>query len=86
MQYRPPLSLLPEAHRVLHSTMLKPFQIRDLQGSPLRDQEGDSDGSRGVVRISAIDYDDLASNHPRARLSYLDDDDGDKIEVRYNYP
>lgn len=61
--------------------MLKPFQIRDLQGPPLRDQEGGSDGPRGVVRISASDYDDLASNHPRARLSYLDDDDGDKIEV-----
>ncbi|OQE28379.1 hypothetical protein PENSTE_c003G07005 [Penicillium steckii] len=61
--------------------MLKPFQIRDFQESPSQDREGAPDTSRGVVHISAIDYDDLASNHPRARLSYLDDDDGDKIEV-----
>ncbi|KAJ5989374.1 hypothetical protein N7481_004584 [Penicillium waksmanii] len=61
--------------------MLKPFQIRDLHGSSSRDQEEPSNRSNGAVQISAVDYDHLASTHPRARLSYLDDDDGDNIEV-----
>lgn len=60
--------------------MLKPFQIRDLHGSA-RDQEEPSGRSNDAVQISAVDYDHLASTHPRARLSYLDDDDGDNIEV-----
>ncbi|KAJ5629058.1 hypothetical protein N7490_011286 [Penicillium lividum] len=59
--------------------MLKPFQIRDQQGSP-SSSPVQSSGPRGV-RISASDYDDLASHHPRARLTYLDDDDGDQITV-----
>lgn len=64
--------------------MLNPFQIRELHGSSSRDQEEPSDRPNGAVQISAVDYDHLASTHPRARLSYLDDDDGDKIEVRYH--
>ncbi|KAJ5574161.1 uncharacterized protein N7459_008588 [Penicillium hispanicum] len=60
--------------------MLKPFQVRDLHLSS--DAEGEhSDSPHGVVQISAIDYDGLASSHPRARLTYLDDDDGDQITV-----
>lgn len=59
--------------------MLKPFQIKDQQGSQSSNRLGPS-GIRGV-QISASDYDDLASNHPRARLTYLDDDDGDQITV-----
>lgn len=59
--------------------MLKPFQIKDHQGSPYSNPIGPS-AIRGV-QISASDYDDLASNHPRARLTYLDDDDGDQITV-----
>lgn len=59
--------------------MLKPFQIKDQQGSPSSNPIGPS-AIRGV-QISASDYDDLASNHPRARLTYLDDDDGDQITV-----
>jgi hypothetical protein len=64
--------------------MLKPFQIRDLHGSSSRDQEEPLNRSNGAVQISAVDYDHLASTHPRARLNYLDDDDGDNIEVRYH--
>ncbi|KAJ5163725.1 uncharacterized protein N7500_005555 [Penicillium coprophilum] len=60
--------------------MLKPFQIRNLrvpaQHQP--EQPADSRTSSGVVQISATDYDDLASNHPRARLTYIDDDDDDE--------
>ncbi|KAJ6092508.1 hypothetical protein N7486_007797 [Penicillium sp. IBT 16267x] len=59
--------------------MLKPFQIKDRQGSPSSSSVEPS-GIRGV-QISAFDYDNLASNHPRARLTYLDDDDGDQITV-----
>ncbi|KAJ5174830.1 uncharacterized protein N7482_000707 [Penicillium canariense] len=64
--------------------MLKPFQIKDLHRSPSQSHEdlsGRPSSSRGVVQISAADYDDIASNHPRARLTYLDDDDGDQITV-----
>ncbi|KAJ5513985.1 Nucleotide-binding alpha-beta plait [Penicillium fimorum] len=60
--------------------MLKPFQIRNLrvpaQHPP--QQPADSRTSSGVVQISATDYDNLASNHPRARLTYMDDEDDDE--------
>ena len=60
--------------------MLKPFQIRNLRVSTQHQPEqlADSRPSAGVVQISATDYDDLASNHPRARLTYMDDDDDDE--------
>jgi hypothetical protein len=63
--------------------MLKPFQIRDLHvsPSPVPEVNSDSPASQGVVQISAADYDDIASNHPRARLTYMDYDDGDQITV-----
>lgn len=68
------------------TTMLKPFRIRDLHRSASRVQEEPSDRSNSAVQISAVDYDHLASTYPRARLSYLDDDDDDNIEVRYHSP
>ncbi|KAJ5616315.1 hypothetical protein N7537_001429 [Penicillium hordei] len=60
--------------------MLKPFQIRNLRVSTQNQpqQLADSCTLAGVVQISATDYDDLASNHPRARLTYMDDDDDDE--------
>ncbi|KAJ5960560.1 uncharacterized protein N7479_007710 [Penicillium vulpinum] len=60
--------------------MLKPFQIRNLRVSTQHqpDQLADSRTPSGVVQISATDYDDLASNHPRARLTYTDEDDDDE--------
>ncbi|KAJ5384383.1 Nucleotide-binding alpha-beta plait [Penicillium concentricum] len=59
--------------------MLKPFQIRNLRVPAHQpEQPADSRTSSGVVQISATDYDDLASNHPRARLTYMDDDDDDE--------
>ncbi|KAJ6138581.1 hypothetical protein N7471_005067 [Penicillium samsonianum] len=60
--------------------MLKPFQIRNLRVSTQRQPEqfSDSRTPAAVVQISATDYDDLASNHPRARLTYMDDDDDDE--------
>ncbi|KAJ5693009.1 hypothetical protein N7462_002432 [Penicillium macrosclerotiorum] len=64
--------------------MLKPFQIKNLRGSVPQDREessGYSSGPSRVVQISATDYDDIASNHPRARLTYVDDEDGDQITV-----
>ncbi|RJE19842.1 RNA binding protein [Aspergillus sclerotialis] len=36
--------------------------------------------THGIVQLSATEYDDLASNHPRARLTYIDDD-GELIMV-----
>lgn len=35
----------------------------------------------GTVQISSSDYDEIASSHPRARLTYVDDDDGEVITV-----
>lgn len=35
----------------------------------------------GTVQISSSDYDEIASTHPRARLTYVDDDDGEVITV-----
>lgn len=67
--------------------MLKPFQIRDLHEAPSQSQGGASTSSAGTVQISSTDYDDIATNHPRARLTYLDDDDedGDKITVTLHH-
>jgi hypothetical protein len=74
--------------------MLKPFQIRDLHGSPTQEDAYNSLGclprghhghntSRrsGIVQLSASDYDEIALSHPRARLTYADDDDGEIITV-----
>ncbi|OOQ81634.1 hypothetical protein PEBR_42167 [Penicillium brasilianum] len=64
--------------------MLKPFQIRNLRESSsgyLEDVLLQPPSPHGVVRVSAIDYDDIVLNHPRARLTYLDEDDGDQITV-----
>ncbi|PYI07500.1 hypothetical protein BO78DRAFT_90082 [Aspergillus sclerotiicarbonarius CBS 121057] len=75
--------------------MLKPFQIRDLHGSPSHTSAAESLTSpqplpsepasprtrRGIVQLSASEYDNLSSNHPRARLTYVDDDDGELITV-----
>lgn len=73
--------------------MLKPFQIRDLHVPIVEENLYDSstesavseprDGSsrHGTIRLSAPEYDKIASNHPRARLTYMDDDDGEIITV-----
>ncbi|KAJ5748891.1 uncharacterized protein N7511_010587 [Penicillium nucicola] len=55
--------------------MLKPFQIRNLRES---EQELADSHSFGVVQISSTDYDDLATTHPRARLTYTEEDDEDE--------
>ena len=56
--------------------MLKPFHIRDLRAAH---PEPASHPNPALIRISTTDYDDIASNHPRARLTYVDeDDDGDE--------
>ncbi|KAG0159530.1 hypothetical protein PDIDSM_7052 [Penicillium digitatum] len=60
--------------------MLKPFQVRNLRVSTHQEPEqlADPRAPPGVVQISATDYDELASNHPRARLTYMDVDDDDE--------
>lgn len=35
----------------------------------------------GIVRVSAEEYDETIAAHPQAKLSYMDDDDGDTITV-----
>lgn len=77
------VDLDPRVHNVALPIMLKPFQIRDLHVSLSSGHEVNSDPpvSQGVVQISATDYDDIASNYPRARLTYMDYDDGDQITV-----
>lgn len=68
--------------------MLKPFQIRNLRVSTQNQPEQilDSRTHAGVVQISATDYDDLASTHPRARLTYMDDDDDDDETITVSSP
>lgn len=73
--------------------MLKPFQIRDLHRSPSPSQEdieqSDSDTHQrrpGIVAVSAAQYNDIATFHPQARLTYIDDDDGELITVSASIP
>ncbi|KAI9043763.1 asparaginyl-tRNA synthetase Slm5 [Aspergillus affinis] len=73
--------------------MLKPFQIRDLHRCPSSSQDNGEPSSDilqdippsphrpGIVAISASQYNDIASSHPHARLTYIDDDDGELITV-----
>ncbi|KAE8153936.1 hypothetical protein BDV25DRAFT_148341 [Aspergillus avenaceus] len=74
--------------------MLKPFQIRDLHRSSSHDDLSGSSilndhvirsnhraPQQGIVQLSASEYDEIATNHPRARLTYTDDDDGELITV-----
>ncbi|KAL2860758.1 uncharacterized protein BJX67DRAFT_327543 [Aspergillus lucknowensis] len=77
--------------------MLKPFLIRDLHDDPLQQnivEDSESDlynatdiisigphRQHGLVQLSAADYDEIAFLHPQARLTYLDDDDGEMITV-----
>jgi hypothetical protein len=35
----------------------------------------------GTVHLSAPEYDDIVISHPRAALTYMDDDDGEMITV-----
>ncbi|KAL4779590.1 hypothetical protein BJX76DRAFT_75420 [Aspergillus varians] len=76
--------------------MLKPFLIRDLDEAPqLHDIIDDSASDlynatdvsvgpqqrHGLVQLAAADYDEIAYIHPQARLTYLDEDDGETITV-----
>ncbi|KAE8417134.1 hypothetical protein BDV36DRAFT_257927 [Aspergillus pseudocaelatus] len=76
--------------------MLKPFQIRDLHRSSSQDNLAASHNldhavvedrstlqscHQGIVRLSATDYDEITVNHPRARLTYVDEDDDELITV-----
>ncbi|KAE8351039.1 hypothetical protein BDV28DRAFT_137991 [Aspergillus coremiiformis] len=76
--------------------MLKPFQIRDLHRSASQDDLSESQNldqivienrdtlqsrHNGIVRLSSTEYDELATTHPRARLTYIDDDDDELIMV-----
>jgi hypothetical protein len=55
--------------------MLKPFQVRDLRLPRQIEQLSTHPNFSGIVRISTTDYDEIASNYPRARLTYLDEDE-----------
>jgi hypothetical protein len=75
--------------------MLNPFQIRDLHvpvEENLYDAESVTSGPdngapnrgasrHGTVQLSAPEYDQIVSYHPRARLTYMDDDDGEIVTV-----
>lgn len=60
--------------------MLKPFQIRDLRAAQ-PDEPIDSRSNPSIVQISSTEYDEIASDHPRARLTYVDEDDHERITV-----
>lgn len=72
--------------------MLKPFRIKDL----LHDEEDlysasptdqtPNDLRDAVVQITATQYDNTVTNNPAARLSYVDEDDGEHITVSPIYP
>ncbi len=62
--------------------MLPPFKIRQLR---LRNPFGPPDEGQAqtVVRISSSDYDNTISKCPEAALSYMDEDDGETVTVRW---
>lgn len=58
---------------------------RDLSQTGIHDsadnQPSQSKYHNGTVQLSSSDYDEIAASHPRARLTYMDDDDGEVITV-----
>jgi len=44
-------------------------------------QPSQSGKRHGTVQLSSSAYDEIVSTHPRARLTYPDDDDGEVITV-----
>lgn len=68
--------------------MFGPFYIRGLQRSTCLSAEEQPyrPSTAALFGISAPDYDDIVSNHPQARLTYVDDEEGEQIMVRlYNW-
>ena len=61
--------------------MFGPFYIRGLQRSTCLSAEPYHPSTAALFGISAADYDDIVSNHPQARLTYVDDE-GEHIMVR----
>lgn len=77
--------------------MLKPFRIKGLNGSTSADERTaksvplslvTNDGimkprtpRSGVVHLSAPQYDQIVTTHPKAALTYMDEDDGEVIAV-----
>lgn len=51
--------------------------------APSTYHDDENQTSHRTVRISSSDYDEIANTHPRARLTYVDDDDGEVITVSY---
>lgn len=72
--------------------MLKPFRIRDLLDDD-EDRNGDDvtfvksnensnlEPRDGIVQVTSSQYDDTVARNPEARLSYVDEDDGEAILV-----
>ena len=65
--------------------MLKPFRIRELLNAvdDTTPRQGDGNGNArdGVVRVTSSQYDETVTTNPEARLSYVDEDDGESIMV-----
>lgn len=68
--------------------MLKPFRIRELLNTAEVPAPRQNDGGQGVqnihdgvVRVTSSQYDETVSSNPEARLSYIDEDDGESIMV-----
>lgn len=47
----------------------------------IQSQPSHSRCRNGTVQLSSSDYDEIATTHPRARLTYVDDEDGEVITV-----
>jgi hypothetical protein len=75
--------------------MLKPFRIRellhdddDLYSASQSDQDegllsgNDTRIRDGIVQLTSTEYDETVTRNPAARLSYVDEDDGEHITVR----
>lgn len=57
-------------------------QAQDIVDTAERHDISDLSSRHAVVQVSESDYDDIASNHPRALLTYIDEeDDGEVITV-----
>jgi hypothetical protein len=76
--------------------MFKPFQIRNLHIYPAEENLYDSSTESvissphvdetqcrpsGLIHLTGPEYDGIVRDHPNAKLTYMDDDDGDIITV-----
>ena len=53
--------------------------VQDTADATERHRDSESSSRHATIQVSTSDYDEISTNHPRALLTYLDDDDDGEV-------